>query len=72
MPSKIIADTFLAQVCGANLLIYVCALRARLKTFFRMLKHPAKVFIGDMMLLEEYKPQIAALKADVDEIWRRL
>ncbi|WP_144389690.1 MULTISPECIES: peptide chain release factor 2 [unclassified Treponema] len=24
------------------------------------------------MLLEEYKPQIAALKADVDEIWRRL
>jgi hypothetical protein len=37
-----------------------------------MLKHPAKVFIGDMMLLEEYKPQIAALKADVDEIWRRL
>ncbi|WP_433000577.1 peptide chain release factor 2 [Treponema vincentii] len=24
------------------------------------------------MLLEEYKPQITALKADVDEIWRRL
>lgn len=47
MPSKIIAGIFLAQVCGGKLVdLRVCVAHTA-KNFFRMLKHPAKVFIGD-------------------------